>query len=239
MNSSITRLVPAQTQQEAAQWLPYLQRQSPEVGRWCALYKEIALPLAKEAGMAVQLLRGNGIAKAQHKLDACRRALDDLASQVPPSIYALAELAFLTAVAYLQYRLGEGEAARDSLDHSVEAIESAIRSSPFLTPSAGRCYELQLHRVRISRNEGKWNRMWREMAKGRAMVAGDTPLCSGPGGSIYIGDICCFYRSAIPLNEIERESLEQLSDVKYLRREYEAHCLSATLVPFIVFDSVP
>ena len=237
--SLLTPPKPAQTQQEAARWWPYLQRQSPESGRWCALYEEIASPPAEKAGIVVQMLRDNDLTQAQRKLDECRQALDGFAPGTPSSVSALAELAYLTALAYLQYRRGEAEEARNSLDRSVIAIECAIRNSPFLTPSAGRCYELQLHRARISRNQGEWDRMWQEVARGRAMVAGKAPLCAGSTGDIYIEDICRFYRSAKPLNEIERESLDNLSDAEFLRRQYEAHCLSATLVPSIVFDSVP
>lgn len=139
-------------------------------------------------------------------------------------------------LAYYHYHAGELDIARSILERAASLIEETINLAPFLVPCAGQCYDYQLHLARIARAESRWDEMFTQLQIGRQMVYGELPLCQTVSGGVYLKDVCAFYESATPLNELEREALRLQSDPRTIQREFECHCLLATIPPFIVVN---
>jgi hypothetical protein len=226
----------AETSAQAMPWSLYL----PDLGRdaqeWCEAYEQFGPWVSKRAMVAVRDLQRRRLECARREIEDCRAYLEIVLRGAPRAVATVVEINYLSTLAYYHYHSAELETAREILARAVSLIEETISLAPFLVPCAGHCYDYQLHLARIARAESRWDEMFEQIRIGRKMVHGELPLCHTIQGPVYLEDVCDFYRNAKPLNEIERETLERLSDPRTVQREYHNLCLTATVVPFIVVN---
>lgn len=217
-------------------WWTYL----PEVGRearqWCSDYELYGKSIALRAGLVARRLQSRRLEGARAELRDCQKESAGLAPYASASTRSVVRTILLAAEAYYYYHLGMAHEARLALFEARGSISEAIESSPFLAPLAGYCYDYCLHFARIARGECKWDEMWRSIEEGRLMVQSKVPLCVTSKSEIYLKDVCSFYRTATPLNELEAVALRKLSDEGEIGAQYESICLWATVIPFVVLD---
>jgi hypothetical protein len=226
----------AKTGAQAKLWSLYL----PDLGRdaqeWCEAYDQLGLEVSKRTMAVVRDLQRRKLECAWRELEGCRAEMEAVVSRAPRPVATMVEIAYLSTLAYYHYHSDDFRAAREALARAVSLIEETISLAPFLVPCAGQCYDYRLHLARIARAECRWDEMFEQIQIGRKMVYGELPLCRTVRAPVYIEDVCAFYRDARPLNEIEREALDRLSDPRTVQREYHNLCLAATVVPFIVVN---
>lgn len=227
---------PAETAIEARQWWTYLPEAGPEARAWCAAYEQQGLEISKRTGLVVRDLQRRRLERARLELAGCRADLEGMRRTSPRPVATVVEVAYLSVLAYYHYHAAELEAAREILAKAGSLIEETIDLAPFLVPCAGQCYDYRLHLARIARAESRWDEMFTQIRIGRQMVYGELPLCQTVVGNVYLKDVCAFYGNATALNNLEQEALRLQSDPKTIQREFEGHCLLATIPPFIVFN---
>jgi hypothetical protein len=227
---------PANTSAQAKPWWVYLPDFGRDAQEWCEAYEQFGTGISKRVTLVVRDLQRRKLECALRELEGCRVDVEAVMSRAPRPVATVVEISYLSTLAYYHYHIGEFDTAREVLARAVSLIEETISLAPFLVPCAGQCYDYRLHLARIARAESRWDEMFEQIRIGRGMVHGEFPLCHTVRGPVYLKDVCAFYGKARPLNEVERETLQLLSDQRTVQREYHNLCLAATVVPFIVVN---
>ncbi|MEM6454059.1 MAG: hypothetical protein AAF772_03100 [Acidobacteriota bacterium] len=192
--------------------------------------------MGKRIEAILQTLHRGDLDLADERLLEAEAVLENAAGDWPPAVLAVFQMEYWSVRAYREYRHGRVEQTTESIAQAVQCVEIALSLHAFLVPITGRCYEYQLHLARLARADADWPAMWRHLETGRDMMAGRRPLCHPLHGPVYVDDICAFYRSIEPLNELEAETVRRLGEPTSIQREYNALCLSVTIAPFVVLD---
>jgi hypothetical protein len=223
---------------EALLWYHFVPASGPDGSAWYHEYQQSGCEaLAQRIDVSVDLMRRRKIEAGKALLDECRGPLASREVQSSSrAVAAVAEEAYLGALAYFHYHRGQYAAARDALDSAADRIAEVVAEAPFLVTFTIKCYDFCLHRARIARGEGYWREMWRRVDEGREMLAGQRPLCCSDRGAVYIGDAEAFFRAATPADDIERRALDLLCDRNSMRVTYEKRALGATMPPGVVID---
>jgi hypothetical protein len=221
---------------KARQWWGYLPEVSRDAQEWFETYEPFGIELSQRTTAVIRDLQRRKLERAWRALEDCRTYVESIETIKLRPVFTVVEFSYLSMLAYYYYHAAEFSRARDVLARAVSLIEETISLAPFLVPCAGQCYDFRLHLARIARAESQWNEMFEQIQIGRKMVYGELPLCHTVRGPVYIKDICAFYGSVTPLNEIEREALQRQSNPRAVQREYHNLCIAATIVPFIVVN---
>lgn len=221
---------------EAMVWHHFISATGEQGEAWFRLYLDAGGDdFGGRLDVGVLKIRRGQEAEGERILNECASTLDALES-ADPSIPLVLRLSYLSACAYRHYHHGELDSAQAVLDECDSVVAETLAVAPFLVPIAGRCCDFRLHRVRLARDQRRWQDMWRHLDRGRRMVSGEIPLCRAAGQDFFMPEVCAFYRALEPADEIEREALDLLSQLQQRLQTFANRALAATLIPNMVVN---
>jgi hypothetical protein len=115
------------------------------------------------------------------------------------------------ALAYWYFRGGDLDAADAELSRALVAVDETLRSDRTLLTFSLKNLQLLTNRARIARRQHDWPQMITFLERCEQMLAGRDPLYVGDSPSIYLADVCSFYRRVEPVSEIDTRALEILA----------------------------
>lgn len=187
---------------------------------------------------ALKLLRHRRIEPGLELLYSAKEGLKEIESRSPITFHVLNRWYF-GAIAYYYYCIEDFEHARKALDQAHESIRRALELGDFLAPFAFHCHDFCVQRVRIARNQRRWQEMKLCIEKARQMVMGEQPFCVlGDGTPISLSTVKAFYTSLSPLTEEEETPLRSVFEddirLRLLRRTVsETYTMSGFVIPYL------
>jgi tetratricopeptide (TPR) repeat protein len=217
---------------------------------YVSLYSEAGFQWAVEYGRpehveitdamlrALGLLRLRRIEPGLELLRSAKAGLREMES-TSPVFFNVLNRWYFGAIAYYYYCIEDYDQARTALDQAHEAVQRAIELRAFLAPFAFHCHDFCVQRVRIARNQRRWQEMKLCIEKARQMVMGEQPFCVlSDGTQVSLLTVQAFYNSLAPLTEEEKAPLNSVFDdeirLRLLRRTVtETYTMSGFVIPYL------
>ncbi|HYU32691.1 MAG TPA: hypothetical protein VEW48_11055 [Thermoanaerobaculia bacterium] len=188
---------------------------------------------------ALKLLRNRQMADGLRELDAAAEALCDV-KRSDPDIFHTLQRWYFGALAYYYYCREEFSEAEQCLDAAHHEVREAIELRPFLLPLAPHCYDFWIQRVRIVRNQRRWNEMWHLVDIARQVFTGERPFCRlDDGTAIDFSALKTYYESMAPFSEEEAKPLRSVFDPVTRRRLMNLDLAEAFAMPGFVIPYRP
>ena len=185
------------------------------------------------------LLRRRKIEPGLELLRAAEAGLEEIEETSPIYFHVLRRWYF-GALAYYYYCLEDFPNAQQALDDAHGAVQRAIELRRFLLPFAGHCHDFMIQRIRIERNQRRWDAMRSTAETARQMAAGQRPFCVlGDGTPIDIFAIQSFYRSLAPFTAEESEALRSVLDDEVRLRVFRLNLAEIYAMPGFVIPYRP
>lgn len=201
-------------------WLKVVEMRSDEGAAWVEAFEKTPLPgLIERADEALFALRRGEKEKGSELLDEVRVDVEKLEAEHPEWPVVIVRRWLHGTEAFLHYLVGDFEAALEALDEAETAIRRSLESEYLLMPLAYQSLDFVVQRMRVARNERRWQELDKQADRARAMVDDRLPLFELEGDrQIFSQTVVDFYR-ACRLSTDERGVLEYFfSDGRPVRR---------------------
>jgi hypothetical protein len=186
----------AEEDQDPGAWLRLVGNCSREGLNWVNGYIQAGgVEVTNLIDRAVGFLRCRDIHNGAALLAQAATHIKLAATQATSSGTLALERWYWSALAYSYYCQEDFPASIHSLDNALQSVRLAISESRFLILLAHHCYDFQLQYAKVLRYQYRWKCMKRHIELGRAMLAGQAPLCTlEDGTSVFTPDIYNYYR---------------------------------------------
>jgi hypothetical protein len=197
-------------------WPYFVSLYSEEGFRWAEEYgRREHVQLMEQTTQSLQLLRRRKIGPGLELLGTVEAGLAKIEREAPLFFHVLGRWYF-GALAYYYYCIEDFPGAARALDAAYDSVQRAVEIKRFLVPFASHCHDFWIQRIRIHRNQRRWDDMRRAIEMARQTVTGERPYCVlSDGTPIDVAAIQSFYRSIAPFTEEEKVPLRLVFDDEF------------------------
>lgn len=161
-------------------WLEAAAAASPAGRAWTTGYSAHA-GLVTKIQNALKLMHRGMMCEAHLLMQQSLSAICSLRG-IQPSFLAALNQEYHRVAGYYFYKIGEFSLAYSSMELAIAEVEETLSSCDFLLALAAECVDFCVNQARVARSQRRWTKMHEFIARGRAMMLNQAPLCSGPGG---------------------------------------------------------
>jgi hypothetical protein len=204
------------TELQKGEWLYFARRTGPEGCKWAKEYgcHNATMQLGD---LALQQLRKKN-STAEGTLQEFIRCVEAVPPE-PASVRAVLDRFRYGIEGYYFYCRGDFAKAKDALCLAHSAIERALSRGDWLVLLAIHCHEFCLHQARIARNQRQWKEMHEYIARARAMMCDNLPLCElEDGKKIWWSSFQQFFDTLAPLSPEESAVIKSFLDQQHRDR---------------------
>jgi hypothetical protein len=221
-------------------WGYFVAKRDESGAAWAEHYchpEHVAVTTATTASL--KLIRKNQMKAGFQKLEEARDILLPIERTAPDIFHVLSRF-YYGALAYYHYSIEDFPAAEEAFDFAHEEVRKAIERQSFLMPFASNCFDFSIQRIRIVRNQRRWEEMWRRVEIARQTAMGERPYCVLTDGTeIDLASIQAFYRSLEPFSHEEEASLRTVFDEAARARDFRFALTEIFAVPGFVIPYLP
>ena len=192
-------------------WMTLVARHGDAGAAWVEGFEKTPLPgLIDRADEALFAMRRREVEKGREILDEVRAEIEKCEAEHPEWPVVIVRRWLHGTEAFLDYLAGDFDAALDALAKAEAAVRRSLEGESLLMPLAYQSIDFVVQRMRVARNERRWEELERQVDRGRAMVDDRQPLFElADGRQIFNQTVLDFYR-ACELSEGERRALEYI-----------------------------
>jgi hypothetical protein len=223
---------------EALVWYHFVPASSPAGSQWYRSFRDSGAELlAMRIDMAVDALRKGNKIGGRSILDECQENIDMTRAEIDIASHEVLAEAVCGAEAYWQYRNGDLDGARLTLQAAQNAVVRALEAAPFLVNFTQKCKQLSLNEARVARSQCRFGEMWALIEHARNMVRGRSPLCIVRAGPVFVDAVYRWLEGLNAESSIEVEALEILRNPERTVALFDHLALDASLIPNVALDA--
>jgi len=220
-------------------WAYFVAKRDESGASWAVQYcRPEHVSILNATATSLKLMRRNQMRSGFSKLEEAREALPDVERNAPDVVHVLGRF-YYGALAYYHYAEENFAAAEEAFDCAHEEVRRAIERKRFLVPFSSNCFDFSIQRIRIVRNQRRWEEMWKRVEIARQTAMGEHPYCVLTDGTeINLASIQAFYRSFEPFSQDEERSLRTVFDEEARARDFrfalaEIYALPGFVIPYL------